>query len=118
MKDRISVESYKQKKMLIARLTGLIDLDSLNLLDEIYNVLVAENINYLILDVANTTVTKTILDKTKEQFKKHKEQNFKVRVAVVGLNKSQQLIVKTIKQNQYFTSSIDDAKEWFSQMVD
>lgn len=110
-----SVIYHKGQKIVFTDLSGLNEQEILKGLEESKDLVLKENVKLLIVDVTNTTTTKTIKEKASGIISDVEQNVGKFHSSLIGLRLAQQVIANLINRDQYFASNIEDAKEWLAK---
>lgn len=115
MNENLTIITHQGKKILLANLADKKEQEILDAIEDSYEIMTKNKINLMILDVRNTNTTKAIREKSVEVFKRVEEQIGKVYSSLIGLRLAQQILANTINNDQCFSSSIDEAKDWLAK---
>lgn len=115
MTDRLSILTYKGKRILFINMANLKEPQIIDTLDNAKDYFLKEKIRLAILDISNTITTSNIKEKSANLIYETELKIGKIYTAMVGLRLSQQILAKKIKDDQFFASTLDEAKEWLIQ---
>lgn len=112
MNKRLSIIQHKGKKIIYIDLEGLSEDEEVDILDEVKDIMINEKVRHSIVNAKNTVTSPQVKEKLSQVLSEIESKLGKIYNALLGLRLSQQIIANLLKRDQYFTSNIEDAKEW------
>jgi hypothetical protein len=111
--ERVSIITHESIKLVFLNAKDLKDENELcRNIDRLADTAIKNRIKFFLIDVTGTHTTPKVQDTAKKAIERSKSQLGQVYSSLVGLSALQRIIANAINREQYFASSIDDAKKW------